>query len=256
MGLADTQLVTAFALFASGYYALSCGLSAYHWQIIVWLGWFASITHLSSLTSMRTYLYTHKAERAVRMTLLTVLLVFLLVAVVPTGHFEFDYDHSAEPSRLYDGSVRLDVGDRIIPGTRYDTSTLVSWASPAVCFLKGGWERDRVSFTSMVYFVVLLLYSYVVRVSRLFQRTSIGLKSTIQSSLEGGHRQILDAWQSYLRTLRPETGLLIGAICVPMQTGLYFSLRMMLDIYSSMFVEVCPFPDGREGNKELTSGDR
>ena len=51
----DQQLVTGIALLASGFSQLHCGISAYHWQILVYLAWFCALTHLSTLTLMRDY---------------------------------------------------------------------------------------------------------------------------------------------------------------------------------------------------------
>ena len=51
--LSDQQLVTGIALLASGYSQLSYGLSSYHWQLIVYLAWFSSLTHLTTLTALR-----------------------------------------------------------------------------------------------------------------------------------------------------------------------------------------------------------
>ena len=53
--LSDQQLVTGIALLASAYSQLSCGLSSYHWQLIVYLAWFSSLTHLTTMTALRQY---------------------------------------------------------------------------------------------------------------------------------------------------------------------------------------------------------
>lgn len=49
----DQQVVTGIALLASGYAQLSSGISNYHWQMLVYLAWFSSLTHLSTLTVLR-----------------------------------------------------------------------------------------------------------------------------------------------------------------------------------------------------------
>lgn len=49
----DQQLVTGIALLASGYAQLPYGLASYYWQIIIYLAWFSSLTHLTTLTFLR-----------------------------------------------------------------------------------------------------------------------------------------------------------------------------------------------------------
>jgi hypothetical protein len=48
--LSDTQLVTGLGILAAGYPQLKCGSSAYHWQIMVFVAWFASFSFLSAMT--------------------------------------------------------------------------------------------------------------------------------------------------------------------------------------------------------------
>ena len=46
----DQQAATGIALLASGYAQLSSSISNYHWQMLVYLAWFSSLTHLTTLT--------------------------------------------------------------------------------------------------------------------------------------------------------------------------------------------------------------
>ncbi|WDK16565.1 hypothetical protein CGRA01v4_07848 [Colletotrichum graminicola] len=57
--------------------------------MVVYIAWFSSVTHLSALTFLRAYLAKHFDGRLWRLALLSVLLILLFVAVVPTGHIEF-----------------------------------------------------------------------------------------------------------------------------------------------------------------------
>ncbi|KAK3682974.1 hypothetical protein B0T22DRAFT_445128 [Podospora appendiculata] len=47
----------------SAYLDLASNLSAYHWQLVVYLAWFANLTHIACLTLLRGYLYEHQRER-------------------------------------------------------------------------------------------------------------------------------------------------------------------------------------------------
>lgn len=55
----------------------------------VYLAWFANLTHLSGLTFLRTYLYTHPRERYLRVTFMAVLFVMLVVSEIPTAFFNW-----------------------------------------------------------------------------------------------------------------------------------------------------------------------
>src|SRR4051794_18990845 len=87
--IADTQLVTGFAIAISGYSSFSCGLSVYHWKMLVYLVWFSCVTHLAALTCLRTYLHVHWIARFFRLTFMALLMIFIIVGLVPTGHFNF-----------------------------------------------------------------------------------------------------------------------------------------------------------------------
>ncbi|EQB50616.1 hypothetical protein CGLO_09931 [Colletotrichum gloeosporioides Cg-14] len=91
LALADAQLITGMSILMSGYMSLKHerGLSAYHWKIVVSLAWFSSVTHLSALTFLRSYLAKHSSRRLWRLTLMLILLVLLFVGFLPTGHFDF-----------------------------------------------------------------------------------------------------------------------------------------------------------------------
>lgn len=54
--MSDLQILTGISILISGYAQLECGLSCYHWQVLVYLAWFSSLTHLSCLTLLRNYL--------------------------------------------------------------------------------------------------------------------------------------------------------------------------------------------------------
>lgn len=73
----------------SGFISLSTGISAYHWQIISFLAWFSSITHLSALTVLRNHPSKHQRNIKVRMVPMVVLLGLLVVATIPTSYFSW-----------------------------------------------------------------------------------------------------------------------------------------------------------------------
>jgi hypothetical protein len=60
-------------------------MSSYHWQVLTSLAWFSSITHLTTLTSLRGYLKKRGSLRILRVICMLVMLVMLLIALLPTG---------------------------------------------------------------------------------------------------------------------------------------------------------------------------
>ena len=87
--MCDVQLLTGFGILLSGYISLSCFISAYHWQLVVYLAWFSNLTHLACLTALRRYLHQHQSERNWRLLLMTILWAALIPAMVPTAFFNW-----------------------------------------------------------------------------------------------------------------------------------------------------------------------
>lgn len=82
----DQQLVTDIALLVGGFSELRYGLDVYHWQILVYLVWFSSVTHLTTLTVLRQYFRDNPAIRLWRAVFMLVTVMMLGVALVPTGN--------------------------------------------------------------------------------------------------------------------------------------------------------------------------
>lgn len=77
--------------------------------MIVYLVWFSCTTHLSTLVFLRRYLIEHPAERWWRLVSMSTLLLLCLVAMVPTGHFYWDYLTSEMLSDSFDYNTDLAV---------------------------------------------------------------------------------------------------------------------------------------------------
>ena len=85
--MSDLQIITGLSILISGFALLRCGLQTYHWQILVYLAWFSSLTHLSCLTLLRNYLYNHPTERLWRLLGMGLIVVMLVGAILPTASF-------------------------------------------------------------------------------------------------------------------------------------------------------------------------
>src|ERR1700677_4250930 len=109
--MSDLKLMTGFTILISGYTQLHCGLSTYHWQVLVYLAWFSSLTHLSCLTFLRSYLHRHPGERVARLVAMFLFVILLAVSIAITGGFDWAFNE--------DGS-----------------ETQVSPADPTVCYIR------------------------------------------------------------------------------------------------------------------------
>lgn len=207
--LADTQIITGVAVLASGFSSLKCRLSAYHWQIIVYLAWFSSVTHLSALTFLRNYLRNHFAEFACRMVLMLVLLALLCTAVIPTSHFDFSGD---------DGNVN------------FKPSYF------AICFYHQTIDTTTVGFQSMLLFIFLSIYGYTIRLAKMSSwvgRKSQGGTALVAKSFD---RQ-LKAWNP-LQLPRHWRIVWFDVIQRPIVLGFLGVLLVQFHIFSSYLAEV------------------
>jgi hypothetical protein len=55
LAYSDLQVVTGIGILISGFTQLPQGLSIYHWETVVYLAWFSSLTHLTTLTVLRKF---------------------------------------------------------------------------------------------------------------------------------------------------------------------------------------------------------
>jgi hypothetical protein len=88
--MSDLQILSGLSILISGFAQLKCGLSIYHWQVLVYLAWFSSLTHLSCLTFLRKYLNEHPGERNWRVFAMLILVILLVVALLPTGTIDVE----------------------------------------------------------------------------------------------------------------------------------------------------------------------
>jgi hypothetical protein len=101
----DQQLVTGISILVSGYSQLRCGLSTYHWQIVVYLAWFASLTHLTTLTALRQFFRRTPILAYWRVIFMGCTIGLLATALGPTGYVWQDYD-LATPATGYEEATR------------------------------------------------------------------------------------------------------------------------------------------------------
>lgn len=211
LALADVQIIIGVGILVSGYASLHCGLSAYHWQLVVYLAWFASLTHLSALTFLRNYLHNHRAQFWWRAASMVVLLVLLCGAVGPTGHFSYS-------EIIYQaGGVNI-----ISP---------VKSSHYAMCYYKAGMLTQTTAFQSMLLFIFLIVYGYSVRVAKMSPWVGNKLRG---QTVEAGKKlqRNFKAWKDSGSRVRWASPLL------PILFATHAILIVHVDIYTSVYGEV------------------
>ena len=217
----DQQLVTGIGILASGYAQLSCGLSSFHWQIIVYLAWFSSLTHLTTLTVLRQYFRDNPTARLWRATIMLLMVTMLGIALLPTGDaLWFRLNYGGDPSMSLPALCYFRRLVAHIPGPKFDFRTLQAW--------------------SMFISVAVLFLSYLTRLVKLSVRatafTRLWIRSKpskiLRSALDDSSRRVNGAhmviyWR--LKQLVLET--------------VYIFFRAGFDIYESTLWEVSDFLD-------------
>ena len=198
---ADMQIFTGIAILISGFSSLRSGLSSYHWQLIVHLAWFSSITHLSALSFLRHYLHNRKKERTLRITLMLVLLILLSVAVGPMGHFEW---------------------------SEWGTGT------PALCSFHLGMSTGTTAFQSMVITITLLIYGYLIRIAKMIRKSADGLRAVSFRWRSKAIRMTQD-WDP---GVKGPFGTQILEFLKPFAISYYRVIHIQVDLLTSFLAEV------------------
>jgi hypothetical protein len=210
---ADIQIITGVAILVSGYVSLRCGLSTYHWELVVDLAWFSSVTHLSTLTFLRHYLHNRPKQKRLRVMAMLVLLVLLCVAVGPTAHFAWRHETDA-------GKLAL---------------LKVQSSSHTICVYKLSIDKASPALHSMVVTICLLVYGFTMRIVKLSPRSGNRLRIW-GSELKKRSIRMKARWE-------PDVGGSKATVWRTMVVeplyiaGLQF-LHVQLDLFCSVFAEV------------------
>lgn len=222
--MSDLQIVTGLSILISGFAQLRCGLSAYHWQVLAYLAWFSSLTHLCCLTFLRNYLFNHPGQRLWRLVSMFIVVVMLVVALVPTGYF--DWNNSFWPLQPPPSSYAICFYGKKPPGP-----------SPY------GQRMVPNSYLSMIISSLLLLLGFITRVIRLHETLSVNFILRLRSFLSGIARKGLWRVHAWCRVQASPRSLQRSLIYHPL-LGVFLMLRVSLDVYSSMLMEVIIYPLG------------
>ena len=209
--MSDLQILTGVSILISGFIQLPCGLSCYHMNILAYLAWFSSLTHLACLTFLRNYLYNRPGERAWRLVTMGILVVLLITALIPTGDYSwpngFGYEHPL-PSDY------------------------------AICYFGRRKNSDfYLTFTSMILSVLLIGLGFIFRVIRLYKLLSVDLVGKAKQKTSKMLRKCLRRLFKMCAVQKYPGGLRHLFIYRP-AFAIFIMLRVVWDAWSSMFVEV------------------
>lgn len=241
--LCDAQLLTGLSILISGYILLNSGLDAYHWQILTYLAWFSTVTHLSGLSVLRSHLSKHLRGKYVRFCLMCCLLVMLLVAIVPTAFFDWTeaetYLHqqfsgdrklefnasSAQPSSFAVCYFNLTYGNERFSRSLLHQDAWLNKLYPSPSSLN--------SWQAMVMSAVLLAYGFCTRAIRLFQP----LSHAVNNGVRGRTSHMIQFSLSWLASRRPLSPMWKRLVVKP-AVAIFLMLRLTADLITSMLGEV------------------
>ena len=208
----DQQLVTGLAILVSGFTQLRRGISVYHWQIIVYLAWFSSLTHLTTLTTLRQHFRDRSLLRTWRAWLMLLLVAMLTVAFIPTGDAEWQVRRGAGSASYLNSVPVICYYRRLAPRRSGDTSFKANWF-------------DQTS--SMLISITVLFFGYMTRMvkvsrratrfTRAWMRTRPGnlLRATLQRSQKRNNK-----------------------VCHGLVEIIYVNLQATFELFDSMMWEV------------------
>lgn len=99
--MADLQIFTALGILIAGYGYMVAGLEsttgsefkAAHWQMLTYLAWLSSVTHLAGLSTVRHYLKEHIIETRIRAGAMGILILALIIAMAPSAFINRNTRH-------------------------------------------------------------------------------------------------------------------------------------------------------------------
>ena len=90
VSFSDQQIVTGISIVIGGFSQLQWGISSYHWQAVVNLAWFSTVTHLITLTVLIDQRPSDIHLKILRSSGMGALMVLLLFAMWPVGYLTTD----------------------------------------------------------------------------------------------------------------------------------------------------------------------
>lgn len=221
LAFSDQQAVTGIALLGSGYGSLNTGIDSYHWQILVYLVWFSSLTHLTTLTVLRRHFLHNPAARLGRAVLMFITVAMLAVALLPTGDTLWSFGD--------DGSYQQSQG------------------VPALCYFRrlGSHEHQKQfdvyspGFISMIISIFILASGYLTRAVKLSNRASNITKAWFNEKPSHSLLHLRDCALERLERPVPTSRKIQWVVGYILIETFNVWFKVLYDIYASMLWEVC-----------------
>lgn len=227
--MSDLQVVTGLAILISGFVQLRSGLSTYYWIILVHLAWFSCITHLSCLTLLRNHLYNNGMERGWRLVAMAALAILELIGLGPTGNYQWAFCSNCQHlSNLFSLPKGSDVDDRNATPAPNDY---------AICFMSIT-PTTNGAFPSMVVSIMLILFGFGTRVTKLYKPLSVGVFGRLRACLSRGCRRLLRHVYIYSSSgPNKKKTLRWNFLYLPL-LSIFLMGRLLLDQWCSLYLEV------------------
>lgn len=208
-------MVTGISILVSGYIQLACGLQLYHWLIVVDLAFFSSVTHLTTLTCLRSYLQERPAIRLWRLISMGIIAVLLAVALGSTGYYAAGYTWPAQCFLTHD---------------------FANLEGPFAVAYWGAYGYNSLYMGTVLCFLAL---SYLSRVVQVFPSAQAFMRNLFRSRPSNGMQRCLVSIRNRATassmTYVSKFWLLVNGLLLSM----YCLSEAVADLYGSVLWEVC-----------------
>ena len=207
----DQQILTGVSILTAGY-AKRCSISVYHWQVVVYLAWMSSSTHLITLSVLRDYLREKSILRLSRVAGMFILFLMLFIAITPTG--------SQTYYNIISGDLYID-----FPGDCAGVSSACFWNKK----YWNGWRWNA----GLSY--AFLISSYIARAAALFESSEAFFRRNIRARLLGKLEKALDRKVKNIRdrVAHRRRASWAQKLCYHTYLATYAVMLASLELYSS-----------------------
>jgi hypothetical protein len=248
LSVCDVQILTGLGILLSGYIGLFCYVSAYHWQVVVYLAWLSNLTHVACLTVLRGYLHHHRGERNIRLFTMTILWLALFPAIAPTAFFNWTAEEPTAAGPASNARCYFEPG----VGTTLFDKNYTAILDDKMEKGRGGREvrgfNESAALESAILSSLLLFFSYFTRSIKLIRSWSHGFRTQVRERTSRHYIAFLrqKADHRHQDGLSPAQILLRERIVVRPLMGVYLCGKLYADLLTSDFSDVSLGP-GRTG---------
>lgn len=241
--MCDAQILTGLGILLSAYTSLSCYISAYHWQLVVYLAWFSNLTHMACLVALRGYLHQNQTERNLRLFFMTILWLGLMVSVTPTAFFNWS---ASERSPALPSSNTRCFFDLSVPDAMLHIPCAQSGGWMPSCQGTGQQLMPETSAAeSAVTSLIILGLSYFTRCIKLLKTLSNKIRYGVRAKLSNFLlSKLTDRRRKNLGSLRSRrlAAIVTETLLIEPLIALYLLGRLYADLLTSGLSDVSHSP--------------